>query len=113
MNGFLVVLAYPDKRIVRQIGIFLYYGTQNLACYVFNEAWISMRLIDDVEFVRALEQSIVLRTHSAFGDVDKVAGIQVRIGTNHQCSSSTLVVGSERRNAQHLFDDIFREALLL
>src|SRR5947209_18527423 len=72
-----------------------------------------MRLIDDIQFVRTLEEGIVFGTHSIFNHCNEFARIDVLVCTNHQCGPSALIMGCQRRDAQHLLDSILREALFL
>src|SRR2546429_3876704 len=48
--------------------------------------------VDDIEFVRPLEQGIVFRTHGTFDKVDQVLCLHVLVCTNQQCCPSSLIV---------------------
>src|SRR5712692_3230420 len=101
MDGFLVTLSHPDKGVITEVGVFLDDGPQNLTCYILNEARVAMRLVDDIELIGSLEQSIVLRAHSTLDQGDQVFSLHRLICPKQQRCSSTLIMRGQWRHVQH------------
>src|ERR1700730_11214524 len=113
MDGFLVTVSHPDKGGIRQVGVCLDDGPQNLTCYILNEARVAMRLVDDIKLIGSLEQSIVLRAHSTLDQGNQVFRLYGLICSKQERCSSTLIMRGQRRHVQHPGDRIVGEALFL
>src|SRR5450759_4075612 len=69
VDSLKVLLTGQDEGVVREVGIGLDDQAQHLAHHILDEPRVAVRLVDDVELVRALEQLVDLGAHRSFDDV--------------------------------------------
>src|SRR5579872_275861 len=74
VNRLVVELRRRYERLVRKICVHRQRTRQNVPNDIFHEARIVMRLVDNEEFVRALEQIVRLARHRVLDDLYEIFG---------------------------------------
>ena len=76
---------------------------------VLDEARVRVRLLDDVELVRPLEQPVNRGAHRVLDDLDELLGVDRLLGADVERSPPPLVVGRERNELEDPLDLVVLE----
>ena len=71
---------------------------------VLDEAGLQVRVLDDEELVRPLQQLVDRRAHRALHDVDEVVRVELPLGADVERAAAALVVGRERDEVKDALD---------
>ena len=71
---------------------------------VLDEAGREVRVFDDEELVRALEELVDRRAHRALDQLDEVLRVEPQVGAEVERPAATLVVGGERDELEDPLD---------
>ena len=77
---------------------------QRMAHGVLDEAGLQVRVLDDEQLVRPLEQVVDRRAHRALGDVDEHLRVEILLGPDEQRLTAALVVGRDGNELEDLLD---------
>src|SRR5207244_7204254 len=77
---------------------------------VLDEARLEVRVLDDEELVRPLQELIDRRAHRALDDLDELLGVQRAVGADVQRAAAALVVRRERDELEDPVDVALAEA---
>ncbi len=80
---------------------------------VLDEARLQMRMLDDEQLVRPLQQRVDRRAHRALHHLDELFAPQPGIRSDHERPAAALVVGGERDELEDALDVAPVEARLL
>ena len=97
-------LAREDEVAVVEAGVAVERLLERCANRVLDEAGLQVRVLDDEQLVRALQQRIDGRAHRALDDPDEVLGVDARVGADEQRPASALVVRRERDELEDAVD---------
>src|SRR3954451_570427 len=99
-----VDLAGEDEVVVGQLSVALESALHHQADRILDEPGREVRVLDDEELVRALEELVDRGAHRALHDPDQILGVEARGGPEEEGSPPALVVRGERDELEDAFD---------
>ena len=99
-----VDLAREDEVAVGQVGHRLERALDREPDGVLDEAGLQVRVLDDEELVRPLQQLVDRRAHRALHDGDEVVRVELQFGADVERAAAALVVRRERHEVEDPLD---------
>src|SRR6185436_1887246 len=109
MDRLEVELAGEDEVIVVQLGVALECRLKRDAHRVLHEAWLQMRMLDDEELVRPLQELVDRRAHRALDDSGELLGIHRMVAPDVEGAPPALVMRRDRDELEDSLDVGFPE----
>src|SRR5580765_7253965 len=109
MDRLEVELARQDEVIVVQLGVALEGRLERDAHRVLDEARLQMRVLDDEELVRPLQELVDRRAHRALDDSGELLGIDWMVAPDIEGSAPALVMRRDRDELEDSLDICFPE----
>ena len=110
MDRLEVELAGEEEVRVVELRIRVECRLQRMAHGVLHEAGLQVRVLDDEQLVRALEELVHRGAHGALDDVDQVLRVDACFGADKERALPALVVSRERDELEDAVDVAVGEA---
>src|SRR3954451_5441834 len=104
MDRLEVELARENEVAVVQLGVALERRLQGDPHRVLDEARLQMRMLDDEELVRPLQQLVDRRAHRALDDSGELLGIDRMLAPDVECAAPALFVRRDRDELEDSLD---------
>ena len=116
MDRFVVDLAREHERVVGEIRKHIERPAQDAAHDVLDELRITVRFVDDEEFVGPLEQIVRFARHRVLDDLHQIFGSNVGLAsvtrTDQNRTASALIVGRDGQRVERPARIVLREPRL-